>query len=234
MRRNFLLLALVLALHHAACGAGYSTISDTSPESVAQKSPEKTDTMKISLKIKDRVLSATLVDGKTTRDFVSLLPLTLTMNDLFGREKYGHLPRELSEGGARTHSYHIGDVAYWSPGPDVAIFYRHDGQSIPAPGIIVIGNIDYGVEALNVDGSIKVTIELAGQSFDQSGKLECSCTGADTGGSSYGSAGIRQIHRRPFARWSLEASRSIVTRPQHYYCLRLDCTKSSDRDASPF
>jgi hypothetical protein len=66
----------------------------------------------------------------------------------------------------------------------VAIFYRHDGQSIPAPGIIVIGRIDYSVEAMNVDGPVKVTIELAGQSSDQSGKLECTSTGADTGGSS--------------------------------------------------
>ena len=167
MRRIFLMLALVLALHHAACGAGYSTISDTSPESVAQKSPEKTDTMKISLKIKDRVLSAALVDSKTTRDFVSLLPLTLTMNDLFGREKYGHLPRELSEGGERTHTYEVGEVVYWSPGPDVAIFYRHDRQSIPDPGIIVIGKIDSGVEALNLDGLVRVTIELANQSLNQ-------------------------------------------------------------------
>jgi hypothetical protein len=50
----------------------------------------------------------------------------------------------------------------WSigpPGPDVAISYRHDGQSIPAPGIIVIGKIDSGVEALNVPGSVKATID---------------------------------------------------------------------------
>jgi hypothetical protein len=43
---------------------------------------------------------------------------------------------------------------------DVAIFYRHDGQSIPSPGIIVMGKIDSGVEALNVPGSVKVIIEL--------------------------------------------------------------------------
>ena len=38
--------------------------------------------------------------------------------------------------------------------------YRHDGQPIPSPGIIVIGKIDSDVEALNVPGSVKVTIEL--------------------------------------------------------------------------
>jgi len=72
--------------------------------------------------------------------------------------------RGLSERGERTHTYEIGQLAYWSPGPDVAIFYRHDGEEIPDPGIIVIGKIDSGVEALNMAGSVKVTVEFASQS----------------------------------------------------------------------
>jgi hypothetical protein len=119
--------------------------------------------MKIRLKIEDTVMTATLVDSKTTQDFISLLPLTLTMNDLFRREKYAPLPRAISEEGKRTYTYEVGDIAYWSPGPDVAIYYHHDGQEIPNPGIIVIGKIDSGVEALNVAGSVRVTVELASE-----------------------------------------------------------------------
>jgi hypothetical protein len=85
------------------------------------------------------------------------------MNDLFGREKYGHLPRALSDEGKRTRTYEVGDIVYWSPGPDVGIYYRHDGQAIPAPGIIVIGKIDSRVEALDVPGSLRVTVELVGR-----------------------------------------------------------------------
>jgi hypothetical protein len=120
--------------------------------------------MKIRLTVEDTALTATLIDSETTRDFVSLLPLTMTMNDLFRREKFAHLPRAISEGGKRAKTYEIGDVVYWSPGPDVAVFYRHDGQSIPSPGIIVIGKIESGVEALDVAGSVDVTIELADES----------------------------------------------------------------------
>ena len=116
--------------------------------------------MKIRLKVEDKVMAATLIDSKTTRAFVSLLPLTLTMNDLFRREKFAHLPRPISEEGKRTHTYEVGQVVYWSPGRDVAIFYRNDGEKIPNPGIIVIGKIDSGVAALDVAGSVKVTIEL--------------------------------------------------------------------------
>lgn len=117
--------------------------------------------MKIRLKLDRTVITATLIASKTTQDFISLLPLTLTMNDLFRREKFAHLPRAISNEGKRTHTYEVGDVAYWPPGPDLAIFYRHDGQEIPDPGIIVIGKIDSGVEALDVAGSVNVTVELA-------------------------------------------------------------------------
>jgi hypothetical protein len=119
--------------------------------------------MKMRLTVNSKAITATLIDSETTRDFVSLLSLTFTMNDLFGREKFAHLPRAISEGGKRTRTYEVGDVIYWSPGPDVAIYYRHDGQSIPAPGIIVIGKTDSGVETLNVPGSVTVTMELIGK-----------------------------------------------------------------------
>src|SRR5258707_15432648 len=115
--------------------------------------------MKMGLRVGDKALTATLIDSQTTRDLVSLLPFTLTMNDLFRREKFGHLPRAISEGGKRTHTYEVGQVIYWSPGPDVAIFYRDDGPAIPDPGVIVIGKIDSGIEALNVSGSVTVAFE---------------------------------------------------------------------------
>ena len=95
-----------------------------------------------------------MIDSKTTENFISLLPLTLTMNDLFRREKFGHLPRAISNEGKRTHTYEVGDIAYWSPGPDV-----HGGEEIPDPGIIVIGKIDSGVETFDVPGSLRVTVE---------------------------------------------------------------------------
>ena len=119
------------------------------------------NTMKMRLTLDNsKAITATLIDSETTRDFVSLLPLTLTMNDLFGREKFASLPRAISTEAKRTHTYEVGNVAYWSPGPDLAIFYRRDGQKIPAPGIIVIGKLDSAaVEALNVPGSVRVAFE---------------------------------------------------------------------------
>ena len=98
--------------------------------------------------IGEKSIEATLDDSDAARDFASLLPLTLSMNDLFRREKFAALPRAISEQGKRTHDYAVGTIGYWAPGPDVAIFYRHDGERIPAPGLIIIGKIKAGVEAL--------------------------------------------------------------------------------------
>lgn len=137
---------------------GIAAISEA--QSMKDESLEKSDRMRIRLRVNDKTITATLIGSQTTRDFVSLLPLTLTMNDLFGREKFAHLPKALSTEGKRVHTFEVGEIAYWSPGPDVAIFYRQDGDKIPDPGIIVIGRLDSGAETLYVDGSIKITIEL--------------------------------------------------------------------------
>ncbi len=82
------------------------------------------------------------------------------MEDLLGREKFTPLPRAISESVTGMKSYEVGDLIYWSSTSDVAIYYSHDGESIPDPGIIVMGKIDAGAEALNVPGSVEVTIEL--------------------------------------------------------------------------
>jgi hypothetical protein len=60
------------------------------------------------------------------------------MKGLFGRGKYANLPRALSEKGPRTKLYEVGEIAYWSPSHDVAIYYRQHGESIPSPGVIPI------------------------------------------------------------------------------------------------
>jgi len=116
--------------------------------------------MKIALKAGDKIVTATVAENETARDFVSLLPLSLSMKDLFGREKYATLPRPLSEAGPRTKTYEVGLFAYWSPSRDVAIYYLQDEESIPLPGIILIAKIDSSAEAFCVSGSVKVSFEV--------------------------------------------------------------------------
>jgi hypothetical protein len=117
--------------------------------------------VKIRIKVADKAIIATVANNETARDFVSVLPLSVSMSDLFGREKYGDLPKALSENGPSKNSYEVGDIAYWSPDRQFAVYYHQDGQKIPSPGIIPIARIDAGTEAFNVPGALKVTIEAA-------------------------------------------------------------------------
>jgi len=55
--------------------------------SIVTLSEAQADSMKIRLKVGDTALTATLIDSATTRDFISLLPLTLTLKDYAGQKK---------------------------------------------------------------------------------------------------------------------------------------------------
>jgi hypothetical protein len=132
-------LALSLALYYMPCGA-------------------EEPGMKIRIRVGDKVFTATLIDSKTSRDFISLLPLTLTLKDYAGTEKVSDLPKRLSTEGAPSGSDpSIGDITYYAPWGNMAIFYRDFGYS---RGLVILGKIDSGIEALNVPGSVRVTIEL--------------------------------------------------------------------------
>jgi hypothetical protein len=122
--------------------------------------------MKIHLKLNGRVIPATLADNPLAQEFVAMLPLTLTMHDLFRREKFGPLPAPISGTGTRSQAYEVGDMICWAPGPDLAILYRQDGQAISG-GFHVLGRIDAGVEAFAAPGPIEVTIEVPAGAVDQ-------------------------------------------------------------------
>lgn len=160
-RMACMVFALLIALQGVACGADNRSGKDTGGIPASAAKSTEINSMKLRITANGKVMTATMADNQTARDFIAMLPLTLTMDDLFGREKFATLPKAASQGGPRQHAYRVGQIAYWSPKNDVAIFYRHDGQTTPSPGLIILGEIDAGVEALNVPGRVTVTFELA-------------------------------------------------------------------------
>lgn len=118
--------------------------------------------MKINLKLNGQVIPATLADNPTAQEFVAMLPLTITMHDLFKREKFGPLPRAISGRGTRTRTCEAGDMIVWAPGPDLTIFHRNDGQPISG-GFHVLGRLDGGAEAFSAPGPLEVGIEVAAE-----------------------------------------------------------------------
>lgn len=103
--------------------------------------------MRIRLTVGEASATAGLYDNATARDFASLLPVRITVHDLGGREKAGALPRALT-GGRGQSEYRAGQLGYWPPSKDLALYYHEDGFRIPGPGIVMIGEIESGLDAI--------------------------------------------------------------------------------------
>lgn len=115
--------------------------------------------MKIRMDVNGTRVTATLDDNETSRDFISLLPLTLTVEDYNGTEKISNLAKKLSTKGAPDGvDPSVGDIAYYAPWGNLAIFYKDFGYSA---GLVKLGRIDSGAEVFRRPGTLQVTIQRA-------------------------------------------------------------------------
>ncbi len=118
------------------------------------------EAMIVRIRLNGAEITATLADNATSRDFASLLPLELTLEDHGATEKISYLPRRLSTEGAPAGSDpSAGDVAYYAPWGNLALYREDFGYSA---GLVKLGRIETGSEMLNVPGKVKATIELIG------------------------------------------------------------------------
>lgn len=148
-------LVLVMSLFTLACDADEKPMR---PEPSVAPTTQGTNKMRINLKFESKTLTATLHDTPSARDFASMLPLTLTLEDYNETEKISDLPKKLTKEGAPAGiDASVGDIAYYAPWGNLAIFYKDFGYS---NGLVLLGKLDGGVETLSIAGPLKVTIEL--------------------------------------------------------------------------
>ncbi|KTG17190.1 MULTISPECIES: cyclophilin-like fold protein [unclassified Guyparkeria] len=104
-------------------------------------------------------LEARLDDTAAGRDFARLLPIELTLTDFHATEKVADLPRRLDTTNAPDrYAAQVGDITYYAPWGNLAIFYR----PFPAArGLVRLGEIEGSIDALRQDGEIPVRIERA-------------------------------------------------------------------------
>ncbi|MFC8797739.1 cyclophilin-like fold protein [Promicromonospora sp. NPDC057138] len=63
-------------------------------------------------------------DTPAVRDFLSMLPLTLDVEELSGREKIAYLPRELDIEGTPGSDPEDGDLIYYTPWGNLGFYYN--------------------------------------------------------------------------------------------------------------
>lgn len=99
----------------------------------------------------------TLYDTSASRDFISMLPLSLSFRDYVGEEKIANLPRRLATQGGISGSDVEGDFAYYAPWGNLAVFYKGFGKGT---GLHILGRIESGKKW------------LAGQTADFTARIE--------------------------------------------------------------
>ena len=113
----------------------------------------------VNISVGDRTITATMEDNAAARDFLSRLPLEVTLNDYNQTtEKIFYPSPALTTAGTARGCVPIpGDITIYAPWGNVAIFCKNGSRS---NDLIKIGHIDGdGIEALRVAGDVRVKFE---------------------------------------------------------------------------
>ncbi len=134
--------------------------------SCSKNAPSKNDTntiatqtgSKMKIKIGNSTFTATLYDNATATAFKSLLPLTVSMNELNANEKYADLSRNLPTSAANPGTIQNGDLMLYSSST-LVLFYKTFSTSYSYTKLGRIDDVSGLVAALGT-GNVLVSFEL--------------------------------------------------------------------------
>ena len=113
---------------------------------------------RIKLTVNGNEIFVNLDDNQVSREFLGMLPLTLTFEDFNSTEKIATLPDELSKEGLPSgYTPEVGDFSYYAPWGNISVFYKDFRYS---NSLYKLGTIESGTEIFeNMNGDFEVTIE---------------------------------------------------------------------------
>lgn len=114
----------------------------------------------ITIQVGDRDFEATLIDHASTQALIAQMPLTLTMSEMNGNEKYDYLPSALPVNTQSIGTIHSGDLMLY--GSDcLVLFYEDFRTSFRYTRLGSVSNPSGLAEALG-RGDVQVTFKLRG------------------------------------------------------------------------
>ena len=134
---------------------GPSTTEDENSEENHES--ETSQTMRI--EIGNQTFTATLANNETAVAFLALLPMTVTMNDLNGNEKYCNLASDLPTAGYRPGTIRSGDIMLY--GSDCVVLFYETFSS--AYSYTHIGQVDDPTGLAAAVGTGRVTVTFTAQ-----------------------------------------------------------------------
>lgn len=160
MKKKLIIMVLIILLIVACFIFFYNKerFNETTNESVLERKDDNMNdfTSKINLNINGNDFTVTLEDNETSRELVNRLPLSITMNELNGNEKYYYFDDALPSNSKRVGKINKGDVMLY--GDDcLVIFYESFTTSY---SYTKIGTIDNSANLEDVVGNNSVTVMI--------------------------------------------------------------------------
>jgi hypothetical protein len=109
---------------------------------------------KLVIKVGNRTFVATLLDNPTARAFTALLPMSITMTELNGNEKFSRLPSSLPAQASTPPSIQAGDVMLY--GSNTLVLFYKSFSTIYS--YTKIGRVDQAADLQAALGSGNVTV----------------------------------------------------------------------------
>lgn len=135
---------------------GYENSEETQSN---QENIEPDILTEITITAGDRKLGGVLFDNETAKLFAEMLPLTVDLwNPAPGFAKAFDLSEPIPDIEEHTRNYELGGLAYWYPGPSVAIFHSDHLEQTIVP-VVTIGKVNDDVSMFaEYEGSITIEV----------------------------------------------------------------------------
>lgn len=157
------LMALMLTMNLISCTKDESITElqqlPSVPDSGSEDSGNEHEEINaMNIKVGDRTFTVTLTDNETAQAFKKLLPMTITMNELNGNEKYNYLPYNLPTNAQRPGTIQAGDLMLYGSNC-LVLFYETFSSTYSYTRIGKVDNPS-GLPEVVGAGSINLTLEI--------------------------------------------------------------------------
>ena len=158
-----IMLAVLLAMNVSACSPDNSLPLPEIPKTELpdnngeEENQEKNDNMKFLIKVGSTTFTATFTNNETVKAFKTMLPMTISMNELNNNEKYCYLPNNLPTAPSRRNIISSGDIMLYGSNC-LVLFYKTISTSYSYTNIGAIDNPS-GLQSTLGTGSVTVVFE---------------------------------------------------------------------------
>jgi len=152
------LFAIFMLVFSISAGASYDLIHESESTQIKDEENKHAMSTNIKIKIGNQTFTATLLDNATTKALSAMLPLTVTMTELNGNEKFFRLAKNLPTNSLNPGTIAIGDLMLWGSNT-LVLFYESFSTSYDYTRLGKIDN-PTGLAAALGAGNVVVTFDV--------------------------------------------------------------------------